>query len=213
MAGLLFEMMSSQSHTVIQKDDPVLIVDMGGGTVDLTAMRMCDSGFKELVPGLGASCGSTMLDVAFLRMFRDVIGASAYDTIVEKNPQIKAKIRSAWERCKLAFQGATKSFQASIQVPRPLQKVCQYEDPEPVPDTDGATFDDGEFYLASETMQIMYKDIVEKIHSLVLSMLIECTSKGIQIKHILCVYGFSQSTCLVDQLRSRLPSDAAKVVV
>ncbi|KAJ3358909.1 hypothetical protein GGF32_009920 [Allomyces javanicus] len=91
MAGLLFELMSSQSHTVIQKDD------LGGGTVDLTAMRMCDSGFKELVPGLGASCGSAMLDVAFLRMFRDVIGAGDYNKIVEKNPQVKAKIRNAWE--------------------------------------------------------------------------------------------------------------------
>ncbi|KNE68330.1 hypothetical protein AMAG_12990 [Allomyces macrogynus ATCC 38327] len=76
MAGLLYEMVSSKSHTPIQKGDPVLIVDMGGGTVDLTAMRMSGTGFEELVPGLGASCGSTILDDAFLAMFRDAIGTN-----------------------------------------------------------------------------------------------------------------------------------------
>ncbi|KNE69568.1 hypothetical protein AMAG_19995 [Allomyces macrogynus ATCC 38327] len=66
-----------------------------------------------------------MLDVVFLHMFRDVIGANDCDKIVEKNPQNMAKFRSTWEKCKLAFQGATKSFRASIQVPAAIHQAWQ----------------------------------------------------------------------------------------
>ncbi|KNE68337.1 hypothetical protein AMAG_12995 [Allomyces macrogynus ATCC 38327] len=199
MAGLLYEMLSTQSSKLIKKDDAVLIVDMGGGT--------------ELVPGLGASCGSTMLDVAFLKMFRDAIGAKKYDEIVEQCPQIKAKIRGSWEMCKVKFFGNDPNFHSPVTVPRPLLKACPYDDGKPVPGTGGATFEDGEFFLTHETARMLYQDIIDQIYQLVVRMLSACTSKGIQIAHILCVGGFSQSKFLVNELRKRLQNEKAKLVV
>ncbi|KNE68329.1 hypothetical protein AMAG_12989 [Allomyces macrogynus ATCC 38327] len=186
---------------------------MGGGTVDLTAMRMSGTGFEELVPGLGASCGSTILDDAFLAMFRDAIGTNKYDEVIENSPQLKAKIRSSWERCKVAFCGTDDAFRYPITVPRALYKVCLHEDGEPVLGTGGATFEDGEFFVTYDTMHILYQDIVEQVHGLVLSMLAACQDQSIQIAHILCVGGFSQSKFLVNELRERLQSEEAKVGV
>ncbi|KNE68334.1 hypothetical protein AMAG_19792 [Allomyces macrogynus ATCC 38327] len=213
LAGLLFETFSAQSRSVIKADDPVVVVDMGGGTVDLTVMCGSGSGFKELVQGLGASCGSTMLDSAFLKMFRDVIGSKDYDNVIKKSPQLENKLRNQWERRKKAFTGAESEFRVAIQVPSAMYNVCQHDDGV-VPGTGGAELEDGELYLSRDTMVMLYEPIVDQIHGLVLSMLNACQSKGINVAHILCVGGFSQSKYLVGELRHRLmEKDAAKIVV
>ncbi|KNE69532.1 hypothetical protein AMAG_19990 [Allomyces macrogynus ATCC 38327] len=218
LAGLLYELLTEQSSSrhrfsgendvLIRRNDPVLIVDMGGGTVDLTAMRVCGDGFKEIVPGLGASCGSTMLDLAFLNMFRDVVGVTDFDRIVQKNPQPKAKLLNGWRKCKLSFQenndGQMDSL-APIPVSNVLRRLCDsIEEGDPLPGTGGATLDDGELYVTRNTMQQLYRDIVEEIHGLILSMLGACSRKGVDITHIVCVGGFSQSTYLIKALRERL---------
>ncbi|KNE69599.1 hypothetical protein AMAG_20002 [Allomyces macrogynus ATCC 38327] len=100
MAGLLYKAISSDSRTRVQRNDPILMVDMGGGTVDLTAMRMGGNGFDELVPGLGSSCGLTMLDEQFLAMFRRAVGPTIYDQVLAEHPKLKLQVLRDWEVCK-----------------------------------------------------------------------------------------------------------------
>ncbi|KNE67986.1 hypothetical protein AMAG_13163 [Allomyces macrogynus ATCC 38327] len=213
MAGLIHETITVDSMSTIHKDDPVLIVDLGGGTVDLTVMRMCDNGFQELVEGSGATCGSTLLDTAFIAMFKEAIGAGAYQRIISNKPQHESTIRSSWEFCKLAFTGTEPNFRTKIQVPAPLERARVREDLDPVPGTGGAYFDEGDFYITYETMELLYAPIVDNVHELVRRMIRECKEAGVDLRHIYCVGGFSQSRYLINMLRRRLMEQYAKKVI
>ncbi|KAJ3370745.1 hypothetical protein GGF31_003767 [Allomyces arbusculus] len=219
MAGLLSEALSSDSRTQVQCNDPILMVDMGGGTVDLTAMRMGSDGFEELVPGIGATCGSTMLDDAFLGMFRRSVGPDIYDQVTEEHPKVKAKVLHDWETCKVDF-GGEKQFYGRISIPRAMTQRLDESDAEFLPQPFGqdvdefaeVEFEDGELCVTTALMEALYEPIVTEIVQLVATMLDRLQAKGITVAHMLCVGGFSQSKYLISTLRERLPINPLKIV-
>ncbi|KAJ3347690.1 hypothetical protein GGF32_006765 [Allomyces javanicus] len=219
MAGLLSEALSSDSRTLVQRNDPILVVDMGGGTVDLTAMRMGSDGFEELVPGIGATCGSTMLDDDFLAMFRRAVGPDIYDQVVEEHPKVKVKVLHDWETCKLNF-GGEKQFYGRISIPRAMTQRLDESDAEFLPQPLGQVddefaeveFEDRELCVTTALMQALYEPIVTEIVQLVATMLDRLQAKGITVAHILCVGGFSQSKYLISTLHERLPINPLKIV-
>ncbi|KNE69603.1 hypothetical protein AMAG_14158 [Allomyces macrogynus ATCC 38327] len=205
MAGLLSAAISTDARIKIQSIDPILIVDMGGGTVDLTAMRMDGDGFNELVPGLGASCGSTMLDDRFLAMFRRVVGPKVYDQVVAQHPKTKLQILRDWEVTKTSFVGES-SFYGSVPIPRAMEKLLADKGASP------SLVEDGEIQITTKILQDIYAPIVDQIVDLVTKMLDRCKAKGISVSHVLCIGGFSQSKYLLSALRERLPVNPLKVV-
>ncbi|KNE68318.1 hypothetical protein AMAG_12982 [Allomyces macrogynus ATCC 38327] len=219
MAGLLSEALSSDSRTQVQRNDPTLVVDMGGGTVDLTAMRMGSDGFEELVPGIGATCGSTKLDDAFLAMFRCAVGPEIFDQATEEHPKTKLKVLHEWETCKKTFSGE-KKFYGRIPIPRAMTQLLDENDAEFLPQPLGqdddeiaeVEFDDGELCVTTALMEALYEPIVGQIVQLVTTMLDRLQAKGIAVAHILCVGGFSQSKYLISTLRERLPINPLKIV-
>ncbi|KNE69803.1 hypothetical protein AMAG_14341 [Allomyces macrogynus ATCC 38327] len=214
LAGLLFTALSSQTHDNIQRGESVLIVDMGGGTVDLTAMRMSQTGFEERIPMLGETVGSTMLDDAFLEMLGDIVGKDEFKSLTVDNPQIKYKVRKAWELCKVAFDGEDRDYNGNIPLPQALVPACRRWGGEPVPGTGGATVDDGELYITFDSMTQLFEPVVLRIAKLVKQMLLRCQYQGIHIAHILCVGGFSRSKYLIKMLRAQLQeADARKFIV
>ncbi|KAJ3370777.1 hypothetical protein GGF31_003802 [Allomyces arbusculus] len=207
MAGLLSEALSSDSRTSVQRDDPILMVDMGGGTVDLTAMRMGGNGFDELVPGLGASCGSTMLDDQFLSMFRRAVGPTIYDQVLAEHPKLKLQILRDWEACKTSFMGEKRYYG---RVPIPYRMASPHDAVDIL--SHEMEVDEGEVCMTTALMESLYKPIVDQIVGLVTTMLDRLKAKGIAVAHVLCVGGFSQSKYLISALRDRLPIGPAKVV-
>ncbi|KNE68279.1 hypothetical protein AMAG_12948 [Allomyces macrogynus ATCC 38327] len=207
MAGLLSEAISSDSRIRVQRNDPILMVDMGGGTVDLTAMRMGGNGFDELVPGLGASCGSTMLDDQFLAMFRRAVGPTIYDQVVAEHPKVRLQILRDWEVCKTSFMGEKRYYG---RVPIPHRMVSPHDAVDVL--SHEVDVDEGEVCMTTALMESLYKPIVDQIVGLVTTMLDRLKAKGIAVAHVLCVGGFSQSKYLISALRDRLPIDPAKIV-
>ncbi|KAJ3361239.1 hypothetical protein GGF32_007671 [Allomyces javanicus] len=208
MAGLLSEAISSDARSKIQRNDPILMVDMGGGTVDLTAMRMGTDGFDELVPGIGASCGATMLDDQFLAMFRRAVGPNVYDQVVAEHPKVKLQILRDWETCKTTFMGEKRWF-GRVPIPRTMEKYLDLDDLGSDVDVE---LDEDELCLTTALMETLYEPIVAEIVGLVTTMLDRLQAKKILVAHILCVGGFSQSKFLLSALRERLPINPLKIV-
>ncbi|KAJ3361241.1 hypothetical protein GGF32_007673 [Allomyces javanicus] len=208
IAGLVSEAISSDSRTRVQRDDSILMVDMGGGTVDLTAMRMGTDGFEELVPGLGASCGATMLDDQFLAMFRRAVGPKIYDQVLAEHPKLKLQILRDWEVCKTSFMGE-KRYYGRVPIPRRMASPHDAGNDSPSHDVD---IDEGEVCITTALMESLYEPIIDQIVGLVTTMLNRLQSEEFTAAYVLCVGGFSQSKYLISALRDRLPIAPAKVV-
>ncbi|KNE68250.1 hypothetical protein AMAG_12924 [Allomyces macrogynus ATCC 38327] len=206
MAGLLSEALSIDTRTRIQPDDAILVIDLGGGTADLSAMRMGSDGFTELVPGLGASCGSTMLDDEFIAMFKRAVGPAVYDQVVAKFPNALLAILRDWEECKTSFSGEDRFF-GCISIPRTMDRLRDEDC-----GSDEVDVDEGEICITPVVMQQLYRPIVDQIVKLGVQMYEQCTAKDIDVDHVLCIGGFSQSKYLINTLRKRLPFGAMKLV-
>ncbi|KNE69598.1 hypothetical protein AMAG_14153 [Allomyces macrogynus ATCC 38327] len=211
MAGLLSEAISSDARTKIQRIDPILMVDMGCGTVDLTAMRMGTDGFDELVPGIGASCGATMLDDEFLSMFRRAVGPDVYDQVVAEHPKVELQILRDWETCKTTFMGEKRWF-GRVPIPHTMEKYLDLDEVESSSSELDVGLNENELCLTTALMETLYEPIVAEIVGLVTTMLDRLQAKGISVAHVLCVGGFSQSKYLLSALRERLPINPLKIV-
>ncbi|KNE62100.1 hypothetical protein AMAG_07350 [Allomyces macrogynus ATCC 38327] len=171
MAGLLAETLSNTGHQ-FGRTDPILLVDL------------------ELVPGLGASCGSTILDEHFLDMIRRAVGHKAFDEGVAEKQRPGLTLVSDWETAKVQFIGsADRNFETRISISRAIMKRRLQEA--------------GDTPLVPGVMVVLVKRMLDRLKRV----------RGFTNPHILCVGGFSQSQYLVQELRKRLPVPSDRVVV
>jgi molecular chaperone DnaK (HSP70) len=82
-----------------------LVVDAGGGTVDVSCYQVADGGgLNELVPALGTATGSEFLNVAFLEeILAERFGAGTISRIVTERRGAIADTLDSWERAKRSF--------------------------------------------------------------------------------------------------------------
>jgi molecular chaperone DnaK (HSP70) len=82
-----------------------LVVDAGGGTVDISCYRVADGGdLSELAPATGAATGSDFLNVAFLNeILTERFGASTIGRILTERRGAIADTMDSWERAKRSF--------------------------------------------------------------------------------------------------------------
>jgi hypothetical protein len=84
-----------------------MIVDCGGGTVDLTTRELL-SGNKlgEITERTGGYCGSSYVDDEFVRFLEDKVGKSTIKIFKEKHyRQMQYLIQEFCKRVKLPFTG------------------------------------------------------------------------------------------------------------
>ncbi|CAM6123595.1 unnamed protein product [Calypogeia fissa] len=96
----------------------ILVVDLGGGTVDLVFHEKVSSTVgchrvKETCNGgSGALCGGTYVDEAFEELLSTKI--NCYKTFISEYPSAIFKIQSTWENIKLAFDGELGPYEFTI---------------------------------------------------------------------------------------------------
>ena len=78
-----------------------MIVDAGGGTVDLTTHEVLEGGgLRELVAGSGCPCGSTVIDKHFMRYLNRRMMPDVVKTFQKQDPIAYLDLMSTWERTK-----------------------------------------------------------------------------------------------------------------
>ena len=62
-----------------------MIVDCGGGTVDLTTRKLVDKNqLSEVTERIGDFCGSSFIDKAFLKYLGRIVGDSTIDALEDE---------------------------------------------------------------------------------------------------------------------------------
>jgi hypothetical protein len=96
------------------KDSVVMVLDCGGGTVDITVHKLCctiDERFlcSELLPSSGGcEWGSKYVDKYFEEFLKDFFGDELYEELYEKNAVARLDILRDFEMLKRKFKGGEK---------------------------------------------------------------------------------------------------------
>ena len=99
-------MTSIEAPNLAQAGTKVMILDCGGGTVDITTHEVLSTSplrLKELRPPTGGAWGSTCVDSAFMRWCRVFLGEDHYDQV--RGSAAFYSLLRQWEEGKTTFCG------------------------------------------------------------------------------------------------------------
>ena len=84
-----------------------MIVDCGGGTVDLTTRKLIGvKRLSEITERIGDFCGSTFIDKEFVEFLRRKLGTRAIDLLIENHyGQFQYLVQDFCRRAKIPFSG------------------------------------------------------------------------------------------------------------
>src|SRR2546429_5067066 len=96
---------SLKEHNLKAPGTTFMIVDCGGGTVDLTTRKLLDKRqLGEITERAGDYCGSTFIDKAFIKYLEKKLGKSAIDLLKENHyGQLQYMVQEFCENAKLPF--------------------------------------------------------------------------------------------------------------
>ncbi|MCK6524416.1 Hsp70 family protein, partial [Myxococcota bacterium] len=190
-----------------------MLVDAGGGTVDITVHLLKDGHLAELAQGSGATCGATYLDAEFQRFMRDLLGGRAFDRLVNERPTAWHSVLRHWENAKRTYGPGYSSFHLPIEMA--LLKIVKHERPnfeEVLGRLQGGV--DDAVVLSPERMEKIFKPVLDQVVEAVRAQFdILTAARAPKVQNIVLVGGFSESTALQARLRAEFGSQGCGVLV
>lgn len=179
----------ASNPTNLQAGDTVLLIDAGGGTVDLITFTIEQLSpilrLRESAAGTGAYCGSTYLN----RRFEDFVryrleSCSGWD-------------RDTLEQAMMRFEGFTKRTFTG-------DSIDGFRFPVPgIPDDEDLHVRRGVLHVTEEEMREIFVPVLDMIVQLALH---QIRSSKSSVKTVLIVGGFGQNEFLRKYLRANIPS-------
>ncbi|GIQ82268.1 heat shock protein 70 family protein [Kipferlia bialata] len=191
----------SQYH--FGKGQSFMVVDAGGGTVDLTVHKVTGSGaMEEVTRGHGRSCGATYLDVEFLKFVRGKLGEEYYSEWCSKYPSEMAVLMSSWEKCKRNFSGPEDESMFIAMPPKMYKRLPVGVEDRLTDEQDG--YDDCLVVTGPEAVAV-FDPVVAKVLGCIEEQMKRLKEEGgdtnRQLKAMLLVGGFSASPYLIKRVR------------
>src|SRR5690349_16998514 len=105
-----------------------MVVDCGGGTVDLTTRELLDDDkLSEITVRAGDNCGSCYVDQAFIEFFGSKIGMSAIGTLKENHyVNLQYIVQEFCTTTKIFFTGRAEEFQTYYLNLDEFEPIKQY---------------------------------------------------------------------------------------
>lgn len=187
-----------QNGNEMRDGTTLLIVDAGGGTVDLTAHRIEDGRLREITKGSGGDCGSSYLDKAFWKLLCDRFGANNMEEYKTKHPFDHFKFMNKWEAVKCDTKTLDKA--TVVECPSQLMKILERTE------ASSTYFNSiaGTIKLASNDMKLIFSSVVSDINTLIEKQIqsIEDELKK-KVDFIFIVGGFGNSDVLYDEINNK----------
>src|SRR4051812_17175845 len=188
-----------------------MIVDCGGGTVDLTTRKLIDEkdGKKhvgEVTERAGDYCGSTFIDRAFLEYLGRILGHSAIDNLREQHyKQLQYMVQKFCRQAKFLFTGDDKNFHFELDLFDTACDLQQYVtgDAEKLMEDKQWVVD-----IKFQDIKSMFDPVVERILKLIAVQLENCKD---ECSIMFLVGGFSQSIYLQKKIKEKF-GDIVKII-
>ncbi|CAM6118101.1 unnamed protein product [Calypogeia fissa] len=190
-----------------RKGSKFLVVDAGGGTVDLVVHeKVDDSGVrvKEVACSTGDLCGGTFVDKAFMDYLAGKI--DGFEKFCSEYPATALTIKGYWENLKCGFSGTPDPY--SLELPAKLTAVWEAnKKTSGMECLDAAQYD--EVVITGEDMKMIFEGEVTKILKLIADQL--ALAPG-GVEAIMVVGGFSNSPYLMKRIRDRFSSTVQHII-
>ena len=189
-----------------------MVIDAGGGTVDLTVHEVARDGLREVVPGSGGPCGSTYIDEQFLKHIETVLGPYVYRRFREDEPIAFQKLLEDWERAKCDFKGS-ETYPTLLPITRQLGRILDEPDHRVVLHQLAAQQggDEDNLHLSPATMHALFRPVLDNVVRAVEQQFRQLG--GERCDYIFLVGGFAASPALQKRLREAFAARVQKIIV
>ncbi|KAK0280312.1 hypothetical protein LTS16_001302 [Friedmanniomyces endolithicus] len=182
--------------------DAVLIVDCGGGTVDLIAYEVEEESpftVAECTAGSGDSCGSTALN----RNFSNILRAKIRKMKLPDGSKTAGKV---YAKCIMDFENRIKADFRNNGQKWAVDVGIEAEFPE-------AGIEEGYMTFTNEEILQCFEPVVNRILELVRNQIIAIQAQNRMLQNVLVVGGFGASEYLFQQIKLHVPPQFQKGVV
>ncbi|CAO1599474.1 hypothetical protein XANCAGTX0491_003198 [Xanthoria calcicola] len=182
--------------------DAVLIVDCGGGTVDLIAYEVEEETpftVAECTAGSGDSCGSTALN----RNFSNILRAKIRKMKLPDGSKTAGKV---YAKCIMDFENRIKADFRNNGQKWAVDVGIEAEFPE-------AGIEEGYMTFTNEEILQCFEPVVNRILELVRNQIIAIQAQNRLLQNVLVVGGFGASEYLFQQIRLHVPPQFQSKVV
>ncbi|GBB88784.1 hypothetical protein RclHR1_01540007 [Rhizophagus clarus] len=177
-----------------------MIVDCGGGTVDLTTRKLLNENqLGEITERAGDYCGSSFIDKAFLDHLKKILDNRPIDLLRDNYyGQMQYMVQEFCQNVKFEFTGDDLNFCYEMDLMEVSPIIAQY-----VSDEVRERMEEIEWLikLDYETIKSMFDPVVERILRMIRVQLENCSEKGSRCSAMLLVGGFSQSGYLQKRIK------------
>ncbi|KAF3907383.1 hypothetical protein ABW21_db0201064 [Orbilia brochopaga] len=182
--------------------DAVLIVDCGGGTVDLIAYEVEEEvpfSVAECTAGSGDSCGSTALN----RNFSNILRAKIRKMKLPDGSKTAGKV---YAKCIMDFENRIKADFRNSGQKWAVDVGIETDFPE-------AGIEEGYMTFTNEEILQCFEPVVNRILELVRNQIIAIQAQNRQLQNVLVVGGFGASEYLFQQIKLHVPPQFQNKVV
>ncbi|GES97238.1 hypothetical protein GLOIN_2v1783276 [Rhizophagus clarus] len=198
MENCLREHDLSDTESEENEETTFMIVDCGGGTVDLTTRKIVGNDVGEITERSGDYCGSSFVDQAFLEHLKRILGHSAIDNLRENHyKQLQYMVQKFCRQAKFLFTGDDRNFSYDLDIVDTARDLRQY-----VTGDAETLMEENEWLIQFNYNEIksMFDPVVERILKLIELQLENCDKK---CSIMFLVGGFSQSVYLQKRIREK----------
>ena len=206
-----------------KKSTNYLIVDIGGGTVDISAhclVRDPEPHIRVIHPPTGNNYGGTQVNEKFKQFLKDMVKDPGFDRFVSTNDQVinsrnqfilDLLLKEKFELQKKVFEKNDKNYKGVIELPSAFFKTYEHDLMQSILDDDDSTVElvDQDLRLSHKVMSSFFKDVVKGI--------IQCIRETLKevgnIKYIYLVGGFGGTQYVEKVLKDEFDKDSIKCIV
>ncbi|GIQ87358.1 heat shock protein 70 family protein [Kipferlia bialata] len=191
----------SQYH--FNEDQTFMVVDAGGGTVDLTVHKvMPGGGMEEVTRGHGESCGATYVDKELVKWVKEKLGEEYFLEWTTKFPGEMAQLMAHWEASKRRYAGPEGESIDISMTPKMARKLPAEIEERLEEQQNG--YGDSFIFTAPEMARV-FDPVVDKVLALIEEQMRRLREEGAEgereLDAMLLVGGFSSSPYLVRRVR------------
>ncbi|CAG2207015.1 unnamed protein product [Mytilus edulis] len=195
-----------------KKGTQYMVVDMGGGTSDITALENIGKNkLKEICRACGADCGGIAVDNAFYTMFMDIVGQAVIDDLISSSPTAHLDLFREFECVKRSLT-PEQTGKVTMSIPfLTLTQICEKHHHNDFVSLLKAskynqqmTIVNDKLRIEVDLLKLLFKPTTDKIVNLIKDKLHEIQNK--KAINVILVGGFSESLIVQHAIKTSIPS-------
>ncbi|RIA90017.1 hypothetical protein C1645_805944 [Glomus cerebriforme] len=182
-------------------DESFMVVDCGGGTVDLTTRKLLEGNkLSEKTKRKGGYCGGSFVDERFIEFLGRKVGTLAINTLRGKHDgRLQYIVQEFCRRIKFPFTGEKRDFKPfDLDLEELCPDIMQYVEGS---ERDKMVEDEWTIEIKFEDVKDMFDPVIKEILDLIRDHLDENDKDDNDVSAMLLVGGFSESKYLQERVK------------